>query len=87
MKPRDIFFPAVVIAIILFLVYLSTIGRKAPAIPGDAAHVKITDQRACLDCHAPGKVSPLKQTIRRRKCVLRATNAAAEDDFDTVITG
>ncbi len=61
MKRRDMFFAAVIIVIIVFLVYLSTIGRKAPAIPQDAAHVKITDQRACLDCHAPGKVSPLKQ--------------------------
>jgi hypothetical protein len=60
MKRRDMFFAAVIIAIILFLLYLSTIGRKAPAIPADAAHVKITDQRACLDCHAPGKISPLK---------------------------
>ena len=61
MRTKNLVFPVVVIVIILFLVYLSTIGRKAPAIPQDAAHVKITDQRACLDCHAPGKVSPLKQ--------------------------
>lgn len=46
-------------AILLGLFFLSS-GKKPPLIPSDARHNSITTDAACLECHAPGKQSPLK---------------------------
>ncbi len=44
------------------LYFISTTGKKAPAIPGDDVHHAITKQEDCVQCHAPGKQAPLKAT-------------------------
>lgn len=46
--------------IIVFLVFLSSRGKKAPLIPADGIHKGATTQEACAACHAPGKQAPLK---------------------------
>ncbi|MHB8174580.1 MAG: cytochrome c family protein [Nitrospirota bacterium] len=61
MKKRDLLFAAVIVALIIFLYFLSATARKPPAMPADAVHAKLTDLRSCPACHGPGKVSPLKQ--------------------------
>ncbi len=48
---------AVIIAVLIFL---SSIGKKAPLIPPDNIHSAITDQAGCIACHATGKQAPLK---------------------------
>lgn len=47
-------------AILVFLFFLSTGGKKPPLIPADTKHQSITTDAACIECHAPGKMSPLK---------------------------
>ncbi len=51
----------VAVVVILLLFYLSSTGKKAPVIPSDAAHQGIRTQEGCTACHAPGKMSPLKE--------------------------
>ncbi len=49
---------AVMVVVGLFL--LSSMGRKPPLIPQNAAHRGITTQDGCAACHAPGGSFPLK---------------------------
>jgi len=51
-----------VVAVILFLFFVSSTGKKPPLIPRDAAHQGIAAQEGCISCHAPGKTSPLIDT-------------------------
>ena len=45
------------ILFILFLYFFT--GGKAPVVPSDTLHI-ITTNVACMECHAPGKQTPLK---------------------------
>ena len=51
----------VIAGIVAALFFISSGGKKVPAIPGDADHRVITTQEACLTCHAPGKKAPLRE--------------------------
>lgn len=53
---------AAVAAVLLLLVFLSSSGKKAPAIPTDATHAALKTDESCLACHAPGMSAPLKDT-------------------------
>jgi hypothetical protein len=46
--------------LIVVLIFLSSVGKKAPFIPTDNIHDAITTQEGCIACHAPGKQAPLK---------------------------
>ncbi len=50
---------AVIVGILFFI---SSYGKKAPAIPDDNVHRTLTKQEDCVQCHAPGKQAPLKAT-------------------------
>jgi hypothetical protein len=52
----------VVTAVLLFLFFLSSAGKKPPLIPFDRLHADLKTNEACLSCHAPGKSVPLKDT-------------------------
>lgn len=54
-------FIAFVLAVILFLFFLST-AKKTPALPDDALHRNMTANAACAACHAPGMRAPLKSS-------------------------
>jgi hypothetical protein len=47
-------------AIIIALVFLSSLGKKAPFIPHDDRHEHASTREECVACHAPGKRAPLK---------------------------
>ncbi len=47
-------------AVLLVLFLLSSSGKKAALIPADGIHKAVTTDAACSECHAPGRVSPLK---------------------------
>ena len=61
MKRRDMLFIVGVVLVVAVLYFLSTTGRKAPDIPPDVKHASLTTNQECLDCHAPGRESPLKE--------------------------
>lgn len=67
---KNILLIAAAAAILLFLFYLST-GKKVPLIPGDDLHRAVTTNEACVECHAPGKRSPLKATHPpKEQCII-----------------
>ncbi len=47
-----------VVVVLAFLFYLSQ-TKKAPFMPSDALHAGLTSEKACAECHGPGKNSPL----------------------------
>lgn len=47
--------------VVLFLVYLSSTGKKPPLLPADAQHAGLATNEACAPCHGPGRASPLKE--------------------------
>jgi len=49
-------------AVLIILFFLSSTGKKAPAIPSDSLHAGMITNEACLPCHTPGKQVPLKET-------------------------
>jgi hypothetical protein len=51
---------AVAAAILLFLFFLSSAGKKPPRIPLDRLHADFKTNEACLLCHAPWKSAPMK---------------------------
>ncbi len=48
-------------AIVLALFFLSSSGRRPTTIPADEFHQGMNKQDGCLNCHAPGRTSPLKE--------------------------
>lgn len=52
-------FILVAVVILLVLFFLSS-GKKPPIIPADNLHQSITTDAACTECHAPGRMAPLK---------------------------
>ena len=50
-----------VVFVIIVVAALSLIsGKRSPRIPEDATHALITDNKACMECHNPGKPAALK---------------------------
>ena len=58
---KDILFFGGAILVLLFLYYLSTIGRKPPAFPADPTHMAATKNEDCQVCHGKDKPYPMKQ--------------------------
>jgi len=56
---RSIVFAALILFVVTVLYMLSR--KEFPRIPADGAHVNITEKIKCLECHAPGRESPLKR--------------------------
>ena len=59
-----------VIAVLAFLSMIS--GRRVPPpfIPQDNQHVVLHDPKACLECHGPDKMAPLKERHPpKRECM------------------
>lgn len=57
--------------IILFLVYLSSSGKKPPMIPADAVHAGMVTNESCTPCHGAGKKARLKGTHPpKEQCVI-----------------
>jgi len=44
----------VFVVIVVGLLY-SISGNRSPRVPDDQTHAVITDDKACLECHGPGK--------------------------------
>lgn len=44
---------------ILLLLILFFTGKHTPIVPSDTLHI-VTTNVACMECHAPGKQTPLK---------------------------
>ncbi len=48
-----------VCSVLLILFFISS-GEKIPPVPDDDLHRNIGNNGACLECHGPGRRSPLK---------------------------
>ena len=68
MKARDLLFVVGIVVVVGLLYYLSTTGKKPPAIPPDAVHMAAKTKEECLGCHGKGKVFPLKVHPPKDQC-------------------
>src|SRR5215470_1712622 len=56
MRRKDLIFIAIIVAVLGIFIFLSAIGRKAPAMTARADHAGLnrkTPNETCLACHAP----------------------------------
>jgi cytochrome c551/c552 len=63
MRRKDLIFIAIIVAVLGIFIFLSAVGRKAPAMTARAEHAganKKTTNETCLGCHAPDStVAPM----------------------------
>jgi len=63
MRRKDLIFIAIIVAVLGIFIFLSVIGRKAPAMTTRAEHAEVnrkTPNDTCLACHAPDStVAPM----------------------------
>ena len=63
MRRKDLIFIAIIVAVLGIFIFLSAIGRKAPAMTARAEHAgfnRKTPNDTCLGCHAPDSgVAPM----------------------------
>jgi len=60
MKRNDLLFVIAVVAVVGFLYYLSTTGKKPPFIPADAQHMATATNEDCAGCHGKDKQYAIK---------------------------
>src|SRR5215467_14726326 len=56
MRKKDLIFIAIIVAVLAIFIFLSAIGRKAPAMTAREEHAgfnRKTPNDSCLGCHAP----------------------------------
>lgn len=64
-------FVGFLLAVLLFLFFLSSQRSEVPLIPNDAFHRGVTNNAACTTCHTPGKQAPLKESHPpKEECLL-----------------
>jgi uncharacterized paraquat-inducible protein A len=61
-----------IVFVLIVIGFLCTVSGKRvppPLIPADAAHQAVTEEKACMDCHAFGKAAPMKKSHPpKREC-------------------
>ena len=77
---KTLIFALLVAAIIGILAWLGSFPADHPPIPDDAKHSGLTEWHRCLDCHAPGKISPTKPShpLSNQKCFRCHASARAQ---------
>jgi hypothetical protein len=60
MKGRLSYIIFVIVVVGLLLLYTVT-SKKYPALPADSTHSEVMTQKACMECHGPGKKYAMKK--------------------------
>lgn len=61
LRPRDLAFVIVVLAVVGLLYFLSTKNKAKPLGPNPPEHMRVTSREDCLKCHLPETMADLER--------------------------